>query len=525
MIKTKVTVAGVTFDDYQNARVTRSTSDFNSSSDYTIRYDSPFGRHDNDFTVGNEIKIFADQDAEPTTNIFTGIVERIKFIGKGAQQKVELRGRDYSLRLQDITVEPVVYTDSEISTIVIDVINNNVPDDITTNNVDVTDTTLKRIAFNHLSVFEALTELAVLAGFMFYVDEDKDLHFEKKENVSSGISLDNSNITDMVSNQTREGMANSIWVYGDRQLTGVREVLNNDGSAWGGAPSSEFILTYKPHNTEVSILGSVKIGGVLGMTETTTSGIQDYFVNFEDRKIITISGTQLGYSTTPPSGGSILMNYDRDVPIVKQGDDDASISLYGKKVKVINDKTIKDPDTATAILQKELELSDPFRGMELTYTGWASITPGNTVSVTLANFGLDEVIVGILSVEYNFDKNKVNSEKVIRFKLDRKILDITDQITDIRKRLTSIEAQDRQTSDIVTRLKQTTGSMMLIGSYWQISTKTMGSSFVLGNQSTGSVDGIGGIRLGTLGSETGSISFLGDSRSPFTIITSGGYNY
>ncbi len=520
MIETKITVEGITFNDYQNARVTRSTDDFNSSSDYTIRYDSPFGRHDDDFTVGNEIKFFADQDAAPTTNIFTGIVERIKFIGKGTQQKVELRGRDFSARLQDVTVEPSVFTNSEISTIVTNIMDDFV-DDVTTNNVNVTSTTLPRIAFNHTTVFEALTELAKLAGFMFFVDENKDLHFEQKENISSGITLDNTNIIDMISNQTREGMFNNIWVYGDRSLTGITEVLTNDGSPWGGRSASEFLLTYKPHNTQVEVLGDTKIGGVFQMV-SATSGI-DYWVNFEDRQIIFQSGTAIQMDSIPISGGSVLINYDRDVPIVKTGDNDDSIALFGKKTKIINDKSIKDPNTALDILKKELEKGDPFRGMELTYQGWASITPGNTVEVTLSNFGLSTVTVGILSVEYKFDKNTVNSEKVIKFKLDKKILDITDQITDLRRRLTLIEAFDRQSSDVITRLKQAAGSFAVVGSHWEVSKTTQTGSTMLLSDSIVVYDGPGQ----TLAADANAGSLAGGTNGsaygPFILQASGGF--
>ena len=66
--------------------------------------------------------------------------------------------------------------------------------DVTTTNVDVTTTTLPRIAFNHQSVYDALTQLAELAGFVFYIDVDKDLHFEAKESITSGIILNNTNL-------------------------------------------------------------------------------------------------------------------------------------------------------------------------------------------------------------------------------------------------------------------------------------------------------------------------------------------
>ena len=85
MIRTKITIGGTEYGDYRNLRLDRNIGDFVASANYTVVYDSPYGRHKNDFTVGQEIKIFADKDAAPTTNIFTGIVEKISFEGEGTK--------------------------------------------------------------------------------------------------------------------------------------------------------------------------------------------------------------------------------------------------------------------------------------------------------------------------------------------------------------------------------------------------------------------------------------------------------
>ncbi len=518
-VRTKITVGGTEFSDYQNLVVSRSMSDFSSASSFTVIYDSPFGRHNDDFDVGDELIVFANQDAAPTTELIDGIVEKVTFKGRGAHQIVQLKGRDFSLRLMDSTVEPVVFTDSEISTIVTNIIDENV-DDITTNNVDTTEVTLARIAFNHTPVFEAVQQLAELAGFIFYVDNDKDLHFEKKQQISSGITLDNTNIIKSNFNQTREGMANSIWVYGDRYLAGFQELNRLDGSAWEGAPGSVFILLNKPHSTRVEYLGSSLKGGIFNLNLTQTSG-PDYLVNFHDRELIFQSGTEIGYNAIPASGGSIISIYDREIPIVKFGEDRNSITLFGKKVNVINDKTIRDPNTATDILKRELEKINPFKGIEANYKGWADITVGNTVDVTLSDFNISETGLDIINVQYIFDKNTVQSEDIIKFRLNKKITDLTDEMSRLRSRITALESQDRQDTDVLTRFESATGSYLIIGSYWVIQTKNLGSSFILGHPGfTGSTGDQPGGRLGSI---VGSgVNFLGDSRSGFTVVASGG---
>lgn len=452
----------------------------------------------------------------PTTRLITGVLERVKFDGRETAESVTLMGRDYSLRLQDATVEPIVYTDSEISTIVTDIINNNVSD-ITTNNVEVTDITLERIAFNHTRVFDALTQLAQLAGFYFYIDNDRDLHFEKRENVSSGITLDNTIVNNSTLNQTREGMANSVFVYGDRMLAGFEETATGDGIG------SEFTLVSKPRNTFVTVNGSPLVGGVLELTTIPTSG-PEYLVSFEDRKVVFVSGTDLGYSSIPGNGSSIVFQYDRDLPIVKAGTDRDSIKLYGKKTKVINDKSIKDPRTATSILRSELENASPFKGVEVGLKGWKIVTPGTTAKVTLPNFNIDED-VGILNTTYKLDKRSVQDQKVLKIRLDKKITDITDEIKDVKRRLNAIEEGDRQESDQLTSIEFAQNDFSVIGSYWEVKTSTTtGSQYHL--YSTGFTPPVNPFHLASgtdqgavAGSYTGSAQAFGN----FVTLQSGGF--
>ena len=619
MIITRITIDGDSFDDYQELRVQKAISDYNSSSSFSIKYDSPFGRHKTDFSIGQEVAIYSgediddglpsqesviadplddfngikrlsqtflmgstnriiagvqlildqdsspnvgrviasifnvDQDKKPTgislvsgsfkgaelgiypnystitiifdntielssntryalvlkapdqdvsvvewygsntnpltdekswksndngltwtentsldqqfkflglVNILTGVIEKIQFDGEENYQTITLSGRDYSLRLQDTTVDPIVYTNSEISTIIKDIITDNVSN-ITTKNVDVTTTTLPRISFNHATVFEAFQQLAELSGFFFYVDHNKDLHFEERENASSGIILDNTNINTATLLTTREGMANDIYVYGGRALAGFEETFTADGTG------SVFTLLSKPRNTYVEVNNQPQKGGVFELTTTPTSGPR-YLISYHDRLVIFVSGTTIGYSSIPQNGSSVVILYDRDIPIVKAGTDRTSISLYGKKTKIINDKSIEDPNTALNILKKELEKSNPFKGFECTIEGWYNLTPGQTARVTLNDFNIDEDI-GILSVDYNFNKETIHSKQIITIRLDRKIKDITDEITDIRKRLSMVESADKQQSDIITRLEQAVGEFSVVGSYWTVS--------------------------------------------------------
>jgi len=526
MIRTKITINGTEFIDYKNLTINKTMSVYGATSSFNLLFDSPFGRHKTDFNVNNEIKIYANQDADPTTNIFTGIVEEVKFDGEETTQECTLTGRDYTARLMDVTVEPSVYSDSEISTIVKDIVAN-YTQDITTTNVDVTSTTLSRIAFNHLSVFEAIKQLSELSGFYFYVDENKDLHFEELETTSSGVVLDNSNILKATFSRNREGMANKIWIYGDRQLT----TAPTETFALGATPGSSFILAYQPHNTQVRTSnvtpGSNLKGGIRNMvSEISASGLH-YLVDFFDREILFISGTTVGYSAFPNANGSVVINYEREVPIVKFGQDNASISMFGPKSLVIQDKSIKDPLTAQAILFDKLSKVNPLNEYELDIDGWFSLTPGQTINVNLSDFNINNLTSSILNVDYRFDKNTIQSENVMSLTLNNKPLDITDEFREVKRRIEALESADKSATDLLTRFEFGLGSFDLVGSRWEVRTSTVtGSAYHLYSTNfTPPVNPFNlasGVSQGLLaGSFTGSASAFG----PFITQTSGGFNY
>ncbi len=344
VIFTKLDIGGTTFDNSLTMNVTSSIGENNSSSSFSISFLNESGRHASDFSIGNEVEIFADKDVDPaTTKILTGILEDINFSGKGQTERIILSGRDFTARLMDATVEPVVFNDTEVSSIVTSIINDNVLD-ITTNNVDTTSTTLSHIAFNHTPVYDALKQLAELSGFTFFVDTSKDLNFKIKGGTSSGVTLGSgTNITKSRFRTTDRELYNKVWVYGDRELTGIRDEFKQ-----GGGGGSVFTLSYKPHHTEVVVggLGSVTMqGGIFELLVGTSISGTQYLVDFDQQKIVFVSGTEAG-NNIPVESASIFVDYDRSTPIIKFGEDRTSIDQFGPHTKVIVDKNIKDPNMA-----------------------------------------------------------------------------------------------------------------------------------------------------------------------------------
>lgn len=457
--------------------------------------------------------------------IFRGRLEKVSFQGRGTSQFVTLSGRDYTGELLDVTVPPTLYNNSEVSTIVADLVNNNTPDIDTSLVITDTGVTLTRIVFSHDTLYDALIQLANRTSFNFYIDVEKRLIFRSLEDIEEAFGEPNVPILRMKFDTTRERMANSIWVYGDRSLSAIKEVNTLNGSSWGGSPGSIYTLLYKPHNTSIEISskpGSILTGGIYEMNIIPTSGF-DYLVSFHDRQIIFQSGTEIGYNTIPPSGGSIVSNYQRSVPIVKFGENRTNIELYGKKSKIINDKNIKDPSYAMKILKDELGDTDPLKRFDVEASGWISDyydILNKRIELNVPEFGINNQKPIVIGVTYKFDKNSVLNEDIVTLHLDNKILDLTDEIRELKVKVENLEAEERQDTDVITRLEQATGSMIIVGSKWNLFTRTLGSSFILGKIPTTTGPTFGG-RLGSMISS--GINFLGDSRSAFSLATSGGY--
>lgn len=510
---------GVQFTDSDNIQVVSSTGEDNSAQRFTATFDNENGRNKSNFTVGDEIIVFGSDLVNVHTysfpytfnitlinKLFTGILEDISFSSVSEKESITISGRDYTARLQDATIEPVVYNNQEISVIVKDIIANSTTDVIAGKFVQVTSVTPSRQIFNHIPVFDALKKLADLAGFFFYVDSDKQLHFETRSSVSSGITLDNTNIIKSSFKTTDKEIVNKIWVYGGRVLSGAQDVFATAGTG------SVFTLSYKPHNTNVFVgAGSVPyVGGVFEIAGATLGSPLQYLVNFNDKQIVFVSGTIPG-NHIPPLG-SVRIDYQRSVPIVKFGQDSSSITTYGPHSKVVVDRNITDPSIAEDLVSDELTRnSTPFRQGNLGLRGVFNLIAGNTVTVDLPLININAIAYELLEIKYNFNMQNNIRNTVVDVKVSKKIKDVTDTIKQMILDIKKLQAAEIDPSDLITRLENATGSFGIRISQWYLSTRNVGAAFILGHAANG--------KLGSpAASVSGPTNVLGDSRVPGSII-------
>lgn len=477
------------------------------------RIDNFNGQYSDTFEIGQEVIVKLDGEDEPVDTIFKGKISDIRFFGIANDESIRIKAQDFTADLRDNYVNIEIYKDTEVSEIVTDLIEK-YASDLTTTNVSVTSTTLKHITFKEKPLFECLKELAELSNFDFYVDFDKDLNWISKESIASTYSLDNTNITGANFYRVNQDIINSIRVRGGTHLVGTREEFVADGG-------SVFTLTYEPHNTQVTTGSAVsipKIGGVYEMISTLPSGV-DYLVDYSEKKIIFISGTDFG-DKIPSSGTAVQVAYDRTRPIIKYGQDFGSIEEYGIKHITIMDNSISNPNQATDIVKSKLKLYSQPKTYGIVYVqGLYDFTAGHTIPITYTPQGINDSYV-ILSVNWRITPNNLLSENVIELRVGEKIKDLVDELVEIKRQFQAFAASQVQETDVLTRLFSSLGSVGVKISEWNLKTKDIGSTYYLAYDTYSTANAI----LSTSGTEPSVfLKVSGATYEDYAIVRSGVY--
>jgi prophage tail gpP-like protein len=482
-------------------------SDFNTSSTFGMNLDNSNGNLSDAFNIGNEIVIYAEKDVNPPrTTILAGKIGDLVYKGIPNYETLEISGRDYTGALQDYTIEPEVYNNQEISLIILDFMPKYAPG-ITTNNVQTTTVTLERVVFLQKNVFDGLKYLAEQSNCYFYVDSDKDLHFGPQAAVDSELTFDSTNITNSNLNVTDDQLWNKIYVYGDRLLSGHSQSFTADGAG------SVYTLTYKPHNTTVTVSGVQKSGGIFQMADSV-SNVWSYLVNYDSRQIILTSGTQAG-NNLAASGVTVAVDYFRDTPIIKLAEDPSSQEKYGIRTKIITSKDIRDPSQAVDVANNQLALySAPIMQGDLNLHDIFGVTAGELCTVDLPFEGINSTKYLMIKATYNFNIENNLSNNVLKVTVSAKRRTIMDLLKQIMLDLKRLEGSDISTDDVITRIQTSNGSVGIRVAEWIVKSRTIGHSFILGHPINGK---LGSPYNGIDGSQI----LLGDYRSAFTVQRSG----
>ena len=439
-VQLQVSIGGVIQYDIKSCVVESSQNEFDTSSNFTINFDNVTGEHSDSFSINQEVEIKADVDKNPSTVLLNGVIEDIDFSGRELKEVLTVSGREYGSILQDVLIRPRIFKDTEVSAIINSIMSQNITS-ISTNNVNVTSTTIDKITFTNMSVFDALKQLAEISGYYFYVDSDKDLHFEQKNTTSSGFTMNSENVTSAKFRTTDQDRYTKVTVQGDRQLTGAESIQTTGTDNTG----SVYILDAKPYNTQVILSGAsdtiLQPGGVLNIDDPATDNVK-YLVDFQSQKVILTSGTTAG-DNVQATGSVVKFQYNRSTPVISVKE----ISSNFPKHKILTDRNIKDINEASTKAQSFLDdHKDSKIDGRMQVQGLLDVTPGNTVLVNLPNHGQDNQTYAITNAKYEFNPTNMQSERILSLNLNQDTTDFVGIMKEQILRLRAIESSETDSS-------------------------------------------------------------------------------
>ena len=260
--------------------------------------------------------------------------------------KYRLSCQDYSLLLMHKLVTET-YEDKTCLYIINDLITDYCSGyGITQTNVAI-GTTLDRIQFNYINVFDSLKKICRYTGYDFYIDYAKDIHFFLASGNAATFDITDANgyAKDLIVERDLMQVRNTIYVRGATYLS--ESYTQNE---LGDGIKTDFPTTYKAHNITVKVDGASKSVGT------------DYIHSFDDYDcLINFEQKMLKFGSAPANGTAIVFTYTYDIPIFIVNKDTDSINALmalgdvdGIREFMIKDTLIKTKAEARTRADAEL---------------------------------------------------------------------------------------------------------------------------------------------------------------------------
>lgn len=226
--------------------------------------------------------------------------------------------RDYTARL-DKELATTSYEDSSCETI-IDGLIDTFANEFSTFGVQ-TGPTISKVVYNYKRISECLEELAKKAGYEWYVDYERDIHFFYKSTYTAPYSLTEVAATtghyrDLLFQVDKSQLRNRVTVRGGIYISSE---LHTQYAEADGEQTS-FQLDYKPRTP---ITAYVDTGGgyvekTIGADGINTSGY-DFVVNYSEKLLKNLD------LATLTAGHILKVTYKREIRVIAQYTDWASV--------------------------------------------------------------------------------------------------------------------------------------------------------------------------------------------------------
>ena len=290
----------------------------------------------------------------------TGLVTQAKTGQSGPNVKtLMLSGQDYTSKTMNKLVSRV-YQNQTYDYIIKDILSYYFSGEITANNVQTGAGTVAYIRFSAKAAFDCFGQLANMAGWDWYVDENKDFHWFPASENPSPITLTNTgndaNIMKGSVQVTRDGtqLQNRITFYGGSYLSKPRdEYRTGDGqtTTW---QLTYNVATFVSYANASQITPQTPLVWVNGVSKTVGQDGIDTGVDFLVRVGANFITQAAG--ATPLAAGDVLhVQYQYHIPLIVQQQVDASIAKYGVFEAAITDTSQTDTATANAMVAGQLQ--------------------------------------------------------------------------------------------------------------------------------------------------------------------------
>ena len=220
---------------------------------------------------------------------------------------------------------------------------------VTINNVDVT-TVIKYAAFNYEYVSEVLRQLAELSGADWYIDYDKDIHFNIQKSESAPFNLSDTGgkyvYESLVVRRDLTQLRNIVFVRGGDFLGDtVTAAFDGNGS------QRYFYLPYKMSDLTLTVTGVQKSVGVDPIDDPTN---YDAMHNFQEKTVFFRSDRIPRDTSALATNQKVRIGGSPNLPVIVKLKDQDSINTFTSREIVVVDERIKSKEGARQRAASEL---------------------------------------------------------------------------------------------------------------------------------------------------------------------------
>jgi len=300
---------------------------------------------------GQVVEIIQTDDDNTSRILFGGIIDSVDGVQfSPGKFKYYVNCVDYQ-RILEYRLVAEAYTNSSCNTIINHIFNNYIDNTwgFTTTNVD-TGPTIDTIVFNYVSISECIRRLAKIAGYEWYVDYEKDVHFFPRETNIAPYKIDENNdaVRNLKINWDFSEVKNQVMVHGGNYLSSpTTESFAGDGT------TEEWVLNYSPHSLEIRVgvdwdTGTEKTVGVKDKDDGDVS--YAYLLDYNAK---TVYCNTAGGEVIPDVPDSVFCLYSYNIKVITQVIN-ADAQAYAKSIEggdgihegIIIDNSISSNDEA-----------------------------------------------------------------------------------------------------------------------------------------------------------------------------------